>query len=109
MTKASRPPLREKSAIHNRKALIHAAVQGGPPLNPDYQFFLAMIPDFDKTREWKEAIAASAFGKWRFDVANAGHLEQLQGAIATNIIRKLRDAAVRNLIAQGDPFWLAVA
>ena len=36
-------------------------------------------------------------------------MERVKGAVANRIIRRLRDQDVRNAIAGGDAFWVALA
>ena len=64
-----------------------------------------MIPDFDNTPEWREAAAVPHYSMWRDSPCDA---ERVRGAVAANIIAKLRDSNVRELIVTGDPFWLAL-
>lgn len=65
-----------------------------------------LIPEFDSTPEWQEAITSPYFDMWRKSPYDE---ERVRGAVACQIIRKLRTSEVRQLILRGDPHWTAIA
>jgi hypothetical protein len=68
--------------------------------------FVSLVPRFEKTAEWQDAVKDPKFAIWG---KKPDLVSRVQGGIAYNIVRKLRDAPVREQIASGDPFWLSLA
>ena len=96
-------------SVDLRDARILAKASKGPPLLADPQILVEMIPDFETTQEWRAAIAGSHYEKWAFDRTSTSDLERIRRAVAVNLIRKLRDSVVGDLVMDGDLFWLALA
>lgn len=88
-----------------RDGLRRTAIERGPAWRPDSYLLVRIIPDFDNTPEWRAAAAAPHYSMWRDSPYDA---ERIRGAVAANILAKLRDSNVRELIVTGDPFWLAL-
>jgi hypothetical protein len=102
MKKARNAP---RNKPDRRDGLKRAAIEKGPAWRPDSHLLVQMIPDFDNTPEWRAAAAAPQYSMWRDSPWDE---ERVRGAVAANIIAKLRHPNVRKRIVIGDPFWLAL-
>ena len=69
-------------------------------------FLVGLIPGFDATPEWQEAVLGPHYASWCDSPVS---MERVRGAVATRLIDKVRTEEVRRLIISGDPFWLPVA
>src|SRR5215207_9867875 len=94
------------SSPDRRDGQGRAEIDKTPVGQSTWSHMIGLVPALETSPEWQEAIDSPYFKKL---LEGPDDVQRVQGLIATRIVRKLRDANIRQRIEAGDPFWLDLA